>query len=106
VTQQVAAAEVIAVLTMLSAVLGLWWRVETRISSGAIEAMKKAREVEVALHEYKVEVVENYAKNGFIRDVESRLGQRFDAIVDELHGLRQDFQAAMVDMAKKPDRRR
>ena len=79
--------------------LTLWWRVETRVSAGAKDAMNKAQQVEAALNDYKLDVAENYAKNGFIRDVENRLGARFDAIVAELHGLRTDFQKAMVDMA-------
>lgn len=91
---------------MIAAVLGLWWRMETRVSSAAREALIKAQDVDRALHDYKLEVAENYAKNGFIRDVESRIGERFDKIVDELHGMRTDFQKAMVDLASKSTTRR
>ena len=91
---------------LVGAVLGLWWRIETRVSGSAKEALTKAQAVETALHDYKLEVAENYAKNGFIRDVEHRIGERFDKIVDELHGMRTDFQKAMVDLAAKGSPRR
>jgi hypothetical protein len=84
----------------------LWWRVETRVSSGAVKALKKAEQVENDFNKFKLEVAENYAKNGFIRDVEQRLGERFDNIVKELHGMRDDFQKAMIDMAKSSNSRR
>jgi uncharacterized membrane-anchored protein YhcB (DUF1043 family) len=84
----------------------LWWRVETRVSSGAIKAQAKAEQVEKDFNAFKLEVAKNYATNGFIRDVEERLGERFDKIVAELHGMRSDFQKAMVDMAKNSNSRR
>ena len=97
---------VLGFLTFLTLLGGLWWRVETRISAGskeaqkkADEAMKKAETAHNQLNDFKLEVAENYAKNGFLKDVENRLGQRFDGIVSELHGMRQDFQKAMMDSA-------
>jgi hypothetical protein len=97
-------ADVTMLLGLVGAVLGLWWRVETRVSTGAKEAMAKALQVEKDLQDYRLEVAENYAKNGFIRDVEHRLGERFDNIVKELHGMREDFQKAMIDMASHKGR--
>ena len=91
---------------LLGLIAGLWWRVETRISSAATdalaradEAFKKAELAHSQLNDFKLEVAQNYAKNGFLKDVEDRLGERFDAIVGELHGMRQDFNKAMVEMA-------
>lgn len=97
--QALTVADIGMLIGLIGSVLGLWWRVETRVSSGAKEAMAKALAVETALQEYRLEVAENYAKNGFIRDVEHRLGERFDNIVKELHGMREDFQKAMIEMA-------
>jgi hypothetical protein len=91
--------DVATMLTVLTLVGGLWYRVETRVSSVSKSALEKAEKTADQLSDYKLEVAENYAKNGFIRDVEDRLGKRFDAIVDELHGMRQDFQNALMEAA-------
>lgn len=93
-------------LGIIGALVALWWRVETRISQGSVDAMERAIKAEAKaeiahsqLNDFKLEVTENYAKNGYLKDVEARIIQRFDAIVSELHGMRQDFNKAMVDMA-------
>ncbi len=91
---------VMQIVGFLGLLAGLWWRVETRISSGSREAIRKAEMAQSQLNDFKLEVAEKYAKNGFLKDVEDRLGQRFDAIVAELHGMRSDFNKAMVDSAK------
>jgi hypothetical protein len=95
-------------LALLAALAALWWRVETRISQGSVDAMDRANsamsKAELAhsqLNDFKLEVAENYAKNGYLKDVEGRLIQRFDAIVTELHGMRTDFNKAMVEMASQ-----
>jgi hypothetical protein len=93
-------------VVFLSAAAGLWYRVETHVSKSATAALAKIEIVEKALNEYKLEVAENYAKQTFIRDVEQRLAGRFDDVVAELHGMRQDFQKAVVDMAKSGSTRR
>lgn len=91
---------------LLALIAGLWWRVETRISASSTEALKTADEAQAKsetaqsqLNDFKLEVAQNYARNAFLKDVEDRLGERFDAIVGELHGMRQDFNKAMVEMA-------
>lgn len=91
--------DISVLLAVATALAGFWYRMETRVSSAAKDALTKAESVDKALHDYKLEVAENYAKNGFIRDVEHRLGERFDKIVEELHGMRTDFQNAMLEMA-------
>jgi hypothetical protein len=93
------------IIILLGAILTLWWRVETRVSSGAVEANKKADDVLTELNAFKLMVAENYAKNGFLKDVEARLLLRFDGIVAELHGMRGDFQEVIVKMAVSPRRR-
>jgi hypothetical protein len=107
-TQAITLADIAVVLVVLGALSGFWYRMETRVSGAAKDALAlandalaKAQAVQTQLHDYKLEVAENYAKNGFIRDVEHRLGVRFDKIVEELHGMRGDFQNAMLDMAKR-----
>jgi hypothetical protein len=111
--QPLTPAMVIGFLTFLTLLAGLWWRVETRISAGSKDAMKKADEAfqkaelsQSQLNDFKLEVAGNYAKNGFLKDVENRLGQRFDAIVSELHGMRQDFNKVMVDTASRRNTQR
>ena len=93
-------------LGILTLMAGLWYRLETRVSTAARDALDKAELVEDTLQKYKLEVAENYAKQTFIREVETRLVERFDAVVAELHGMRGDFQKAMVDMAKNGTARR
>ena len=84
----------------------VWFRFEARLGmiAGpakqlAIDAMAKADANAELLASYRLEVAENYAKHTFIRDVEERLGSRFDAMTSELHGLRQDFHDAMIAVA-------
>jgi hypothetical protein len=96
---------------IIGALAGLWWRVETRISQGSIDAMKRANEAiekvdlaQIQISDFRLEVAENYAKNGYLKDVETRIIQRFDAIVSELHGMRTDFQTAMLDLATSKTR--
>ena len=90
---------------------GLWYRVETRISAGAMRAQEKADLVAVQLglyremsndllNKFKLEVAETYARTGYLKDVEARLISRFDAIVEELHGIRADFHEAMMRLAE------
>lgn len=98
-------AEATPLLAFVVAILGLWWRVETRISAGAVKAQAKADAVEADLARYKTEVADNYVKVGYLKDVEGRLGARLDKIVDELHGMRGDFQEAIVKIASAPKRR-
>lgn len=88
------------------ALLTLWYRVETRISKSALEAktvaetaLKTASDAHTNLHAFKLDVAENYAKGDIIKDVETRVLSRIDAVVAELHGMRKDFQDAMMKMA-------
>ena len=90
------------------ALLTLWYRVETRISKSALEAkivaetaLKTASDAHTNLHNFKLEVAENYAKGDFIKDVERRVISRIDALVQEIHGMRKDFQDAIVKMASQ-----
>lgn len=94
------------ILGLLTALGGLWYRVETRISKGAVAAqfvadaaLASAAKAHENLHAFRLEVAENYAKGDLIKDVETRVLQRIDAVVTELHGMRKDFQDAMMKMA-------
>jgi hypothetical protein len=80
---------VVQLAVLLGALSALWYRVETRISKGAVEAMAKAEAAHDKLHAFKLEVAENYAKASLMKDVEGR-------IVAELHEMRKDFQDAMI----------
>jgi hypothetical protein len=96
------------VMAIAIPVATLWWRVETRISTGAKEAIMKA---DLALSEnakLRLDLASNYADKNHIKEVEGRLLDRLDGLVEELHGMRQDFQAAILKMAgtSNPARRR
>ena len=76
-------------LVALAGALGaLWYRVETRISKGAVDAMAKAESAHDKLHVFELEVAENYVKASLMKDVETR-------ILDEIKGMRRDFSEGM-----------
>jgi hypothetical protein len=100
------AADLTTILGAVTAVLILWWRVETRISAGAVKAQAKADAVERDLAEFKLAVAQSYAPNGWVKDVENRMVSRLEQIVDELHGLRQDFKDVMMGAVSGPGKRR
>ena len=102
--QSITLPDISTMLTVVTLGAGLWYRVETRVSAVSKDALQKAEDAIGDLAKFKLEVSENYARNGFIRDVEDRLGKRFDAIVDELHGMRTDFHNAIM-AASKPNSR-
>lgn len=104
--------QIIGILAFVSALGGLWYRVETRISKGAVAAqfvadaaIASAAKAHENLHAFKLEVAENYAKGDMIKDVEARVLSRIDAVVSELHGMRKDFQDAMMQMAMSNQQR-
>lgn len=87
-------------IVLLGGLAALWWRVETRISSGAREAMQKADRAQEELAAFQLEVTRGYVPHGDLKDVETRMLDRLDGLVKELHGLRQDVQNAIVEFAK------
>jgi hypothetical protein len=96
--------QLLAVVTVFAT---LWWRVETRISKGSVDAMDRANAaiaetalVKSQLNDHKLEVAENYAKNGYLKDVEARIISHISSIVLELHGIREDLKGAMIEVAK------
>ena len=86
----------IEVATFLGGLLVLWWRVENRVSKPATDAIEKAEHILSELNDFKLEVARNYPRYDVIKDVENRMGARFDAVVAEIHGMREDIQQAMV----------
>jgi hypothetical protein len=76
-------------VVLIGGLSALWYRVETRISKGAVDAMIKAQGAHDKLHLFELEVAENYAKASLMKDVEGR-------ILNELHEMRKDFQDAMI----------
>lgn len=100
--------ELTAVIVFVSSILGLWWRVETRISQGALDALEKIDELEKDFNTFKLHVAENYVKSGLLKEVEVRIIERMGAIVTELHGLRDDFKSAMftTNTPSSPKRRK
>ena len=98
--------ELVQIVGLVSAILALWWRVETRISRGAVEAMAHSTATAKALTDFKLYVAEHYVKSGLLKEVEERLIERFDAMVEELHGMREDFHKAMINRAVRATRQR
>ena len=105
--------DVIMVAGGITSLILVWLRFEARLGAIAgpakqlaTDAVAKADKNAELLASYRLEVAENYAKHTFIRDVEERLGGRFDAMTLELHGLRQDFQDAMIAVASAARRQR
>ena len=98
--------ELAQIVGLIAAILALWWRVETRISKGAVAAMEHSVATAKHLTDFKLYVAEHYVKSGLLKEVEERLIERFDAMVEELHGMRQDFQKAMIRRAASATRKR
>lgn len=76
--------DIIAFITIAGALAGLWYRIEQSIG--------KVRD---DLAAYKVTVAEDYAKNGYIRDVESRVITQISNVAKEIHGLRESMEEFM-----------
>lgn len=95
------------IIGVLTGLAGLWYRVETRISKGAVDAKEtaiaaaaSAHKAHEALHAFKLDVAENYAKGALIKDVETRVLSRIDSVVTELREMRKDFHEAVMQMAR------
>jgi hypothetical protein len=70
--------------TIIAAVLGLWWRIE-----------QMTGHVRDDLASYKLTVASDYARNGYIRDVDERWGKRFADLTGEIHAMRESIERLM-----------
>jgi hypothetical protein len=102
------------------AALALWLRIEgfikkamTTIESkiiateGKIATLQALHEMKIAtvqdnLVAFKLEVANDYARNGYLRDVEERVLKRIGEIVSEIHGVRDEIAEAVKMMMHPP----
>lgn len=112
--------DIIALLTLFSLLGGLWWRIEAAITkvredgdkriaalAEHVSANNKAlADFKTELADYKTEVAKEYARNGYLRDVEERVIKRIDSIASDIHGLRQEIGDAVKLWAASAKRTR
>lgn len=109
-------ADLASLVGLIVALAGLWWRLEAAISKVRDDAQKKIdavtaeaqRNIDAVradLAEYKTEVAKDYARNGYLRDLEDRVLKRIDGLTTEIHGLRSDISDAVKILATQPKRR-
>jgi chromosome segregation ATPase len=87
----------------LAVTLAGFWRAMTghitrRLDAADAQAKSLGSKIEDASKElaaYKLTVAEEYAKVGYLRDVETRLLARIGEVANEIHGLRGDIKEAM-----------
>lgn len=106
-------ADIVALLAIASAVGGLWWRIEAAISKVRDDGAKRVdhlshalAEQATALADYKTEVAKDYARNGYLRDVEERVLKRIGEVVTEIHGLRSEIGEAVKAIVSPSKRSR
>lgn len=105
--------DIAALFGFLATAAGLWWRFEgafAKIREDAdrqIDALnERVTAAEKALADYKTEVAKDYARNGYLREVEERVLKRIDGLTQEIHGLRADINDAVKLLAAQPKRGR
>lgn len=98
-------ADLASLVALGGALAGLWWRLEAAITKAREDTQKKIDAVTADLAEYKTEVAKEYARNGYLRDLEDRVLKRIDGLTTEIHGLRSDISDAVKILATQPKRR-
>lgn len=73
----------IALGTIIGAILSVWWVVDSKITSVRDKANARADELASALQTHRLDVAQNYA-------TKIGVGAGIDRVVDELKGLRVD----------------
>lgn len=106
-------ADLTALVGLIAAIAALWWRIEAAISKVKDEGDKRTdhlskalAEQATALADYKTEVAKDYARNGYLRDVEERVLKRIGEVVSEIHGLRTEIGEAVKALATSSKRSR
>lgn len=105
--------DIIALLTLFSLLGGLWWRIEAAIAKVREDCDRRivalshmVNTSNQALADYKTEVAKEYARNGYLRDVEERVIDRINSIASDIHGLRQEIGDAVKLWAASAKRTR
>jgi hypothetical protein len=100
--QALTIADLTTLLGLVTAVGALWWRIEqaikavkTEVDADISDIRKELKSVDADLRSFKTEVAKEYARNGYIRDVEERVLARVGEVVSEIHGLRAEISEAV-----------
>jgi hypothetical protein len=82
---------VMVFIAAAGALLALWARLEVIVTS-LREENRRTRDELIA---HKVHVAQEYARNGYIREVEDRVIKRIGEVVSEIHSLRMEINNAV-----------
>jgi hypothetical protein len=78
-------------------VSGVWYRMESKVEAVRKEAAASVHDVEKALSDFKLKVVEEYASWETVRSIESRLTERMDNLSSQVMAMPE----AVVDRITK-----
>lgn len=82
-------AQIVAIAGLVALV---WGKVAARIAAAEERALAVSKE----LASYKLEVANDYARNGYIKDVEGRLIGQIKNVAEEIHKLREAIEKLMM----------
>lgn len=71
-------------LTAIIAIIGVWKKMESRITDVEAQATIKVHAVETALSDFKLKVAEEYASWETVRSIEGRLTERMDNLSEQV----------------------
>jgi outer membrane protein TolC len=95
-TGAVTVEQVLAFVTLASALFGLWLRIERAIAAARAKAAGDAEKLQREISDFREKVAEEYARVGFIKDVDARSAAQFKILTDEIHKLRESFERYMM----------
>jgi uncharacterized coiled-coil protein SlyX len=84
-------------LTAIIAIIGVWKKMESRITDVEAQSTIKVHAVETALSDFKLKVAEEYASWETVRSIESRLTERMDNLSTQVMAMPE----AVVDRITK-----
>ena len=93
--------QVIGLIAIFGALGGVWLRIERALAAVSAAAGAKHDALRAELNEFQIKVASEYARNGYIRDVEERVLKRIGEVVSELHLLRTDLASAFGSKARQ-----
>jgi hypothetical protein len=71
-------------LTAIIAIIGVWKKMESRITDVEAQSTIKVHAVETALSDFKLKVAEEYASWETVRSIEGRLTERMDNLSEQV----------------------
>jgi len=78
---------IVTIVALAGSVGGAWLRFEMAISAARAKSASDIAAVEKELTDFKVEVAREYARNGYIKDVEQRLIDRLSSLDGKIDRL-------------------